>query len=251
MEQARPLMGTVFRVITPDESPESAIDEVFEWLEHVERDFSTFREDSVITRLSRGKLERDHAPAEVRHVLAVCEELEASTAGRFRAVRDGRLDPAGYVKGWSVDEAALILRSAGIDAFSIYAGGDILCAGPPPSGDRWRVGIRHPGRPDDALATVIEVDDGAVATSGAYYRGAHIDGVTGASLASVTVTGPRLGIADALATAISSDGARSLDFMTAYPAYGVLLLDADGTMRKTPHIVTVEGRPSTIGEKGD
>jgi thiamine biosynthesis lipoprotein len=240
MEATRPLMGTVFRVTVPDGASDQAVDEVFAWLEHVEAEFSTFRADSIISRIGRDELVLDDAPPEVRHVLARCDELEEATGGRFR-IRGGPapLDPSGFVKGWSVDEAALILRSVGIDDFSIYAGGDVLCAGRPPDGDRWRIGIRHPQRPDENLATVVAVEGGAVATSAAYYRGDHIRGSRDGGVVSVTVTGPSLGVADALATAIFSDGAESLEFMDRFPDYGVLLLDADGTMRKTPHIVTI------------
>jgi len=251
MEHTRVLMGTVFRVTVPDGSSPGAVDDVFAWLAHVEQDFSTFREDSVVSRLSRGEIARDDAPPEVRQVLARCDDLEASTGGRFHAVGAAGLDPSGYVKGWSVDEAALILRSSGIDRFAIYAGGDVLTSGPPPSGDRWRIGIRHPERPDDALATVVEVVDGAVATSGAYYRGEHIRGDGAGGVASATVTGASLGIADALATAIYADGARSLDFMDEFPGYGVLVLHRDGTMHTTAGVVTTGGRPSTMGERGE
>jgi thiamine biosynthesis lipoprotein len=233
----RPLMGTVFRLTVPDGAPGPAVDEVFAWLEWVEATFSTFRPGSAISRIGAGDLDPSEAPTEVRHVLARCAELEEASGGRF-AIRPGRLggpgiDPAGFVKGWSVDEAAMLLRSRDIGDFSIYAGGDVLCGGVPPSGDRWRVAIRHPERPDEAYATVLEIAGGAVATSAAYYRGDHIRGSDRGDIASVTVIGPSLGVADALATAIFADQAESLDWMKGFPDFGVLLLGTDGMMRWT------------------
>ena len=136
----------------------------------------------------------DHLPhhsgpaSEVRQVLAHCAEIEEASGRRF-AIRPGRpdgpgLDPAGLVKGWSVDEAAMILRGHGLRDFSIDAGGDVLCVGTPPDGGRWRVGIRHPQRPDTAVAAVVEIESGAVATSGTYFRGEHIQTTGERTLAS-------------------------------------------------------------------
>ncbi len=237
----RPLMGTVFRVTVPDRTTAAPVDEVFEWLQWVEAAFSTFRDDSEISRVARGELYVDDASIEVRHVLARCEELEEATGGRF-SIRPGRrggpgLDPAGLVKGWSVDEAALLLKRAGIEDFSIDAGGDVLCAGRPLDGaDRWRVGIRHPDRPDDAIGAVVVIAGGAVATSGTYFRGDHIRGTAEQSLSSVTVVGPQLGTADALATAVFADQAKSLDWMQAFSDYGVLVMTTDGMLRWTENL---------------
>ena len=68
------------------------------------------------------------------------------------------------MKGWAVDRAAALLRGR----FMIDAGGDVLLRGGP-----WRVGMRHPLR-GDALCAALELDDAAVATSGAYERGDHV-----------------------------------------------------------------------------
>ena len=65
----------------------------------------------------------------------------------------------------------------------------------------WRVGIQHPWE-RDRVAAVLDVSDAAVATSGRYERGDHVvDPSTGrpaTGLASVTVVGPDLALADAL-----------------------------------------------------
>jgi thiamine biosynthesis lipoprotein len=173
---------------------EGAIDarRVFAWLRWVDATFSTYRADSEISRLDRAEL-RDPHPL-VLEVLARCEELRRETGGLFDVRAGGRLDPSGYVKGWAVQRAAAFGRGR----FLIDAGGDVVLRG------TWRVGIRHPYE-RDALAAAITVADCAVATSGAYERGAHIvDPRTGrpaTGLSSVSVVGRDLGTADAYATA--------------------------------------------------
>lgn len=235
---ARPLMGTIFRIAVPDGTPAAIVDDAFAWLDGAEAMFSTFLPGSEISRIGRGELAVADASPEVRDVLARCEEMVEATGGRFQ-IRPGRpggpgLDPAGLVKGWSVDEAALLLLGRGVGDFSIDAGGDVLCVGRPLDGDdRWRVGIRHPDRPEDTLAAVVTIPHGAVATSGTYFRGEHIAAVAERTLASVTVIGPRLGTADALATALFADQARTLDWMADFPGYGVLVVGVDGSLRWT------------------
>ena len=78
-------------------------------------------------------------------------------------------------------------------------------------GGGWRIGVRHPGD-RRLLAGVLVLDDGAVATSGAYERGPHVlDPHTGrppTGLRSVTVVGRELATADAYATAAFAMGRR-------------------------------------------
>jgi thiamine biosynthesis lipoprotein len=165
---------------------------VFAWLRWVDATFSTYLQDSEISRLDRGALERPHPL--VRSVLARCEALRVETGGLFDVRAGGRLDPSGFVKGWAVQRAAAFGRGR----FLIDAGGDVVLRG------AWRVGIRHPYEPG-RLAAAITVRDCAVATSGTYERGPHIvDPRTGrpaTGVSSVTVIGRDLGTADAYATA--------------------------------------------------
>ena len=90
----------------------------------------------------------------------------------------------------------------------------------------WRVGIADPHRPG-RLALVVEVRDCAVATSGTAERGTHIinphAGRPAAGLASLTVVGPSLALADACATAafamgpdLAGDWVKSLQGYEAY-----------------------------------
>jgi thiamine biosynthesis lipoprotein len=88
------------------------------------------------------------------------------------------------------------------------------------------VGIADPLR-RGRLALVVEARDCGVATSGTAERGAHIvnphTGLAAAGLASVTMIGPSLALADACATAafameagLAREWAESLDGYEAY-----------------------------------
>ena len=201
------VMGMPVRVEVRDQGVgEAALDAVYAWLRVVDARFSPFRADSEISRIDRGELSLRDAHPDVREVLARCERLRVATGGYFDARAGGSLDPCGLVKGWAVDRAGALLAAAGARRFCIDAGGDVLLRGGP-----WRVGVRHPRR-RDRLAAALELCDAAVATSGAYERGAHVLDPVGGGPArgalSVTVVGRELATADACATAAFAMGVR-------------------------------------------
>lgn len=228
----------------PEVGPD-AVERAFAWLRFVDATFSTYKDDSEISRLNRGELALADAHPEVRSVLARCEQLRAETDGYFdiRAPLCDGVDPSGLVKGWSVDRAARILEVAGTRNYLLYAGGDIRLRGRPTPAERWRVGIQHP-LVRDALAAVVEADDLAIATSGEYERGEHIlDPHTGQAprgVLSVTVVGPDLATADAYATAafaMGEDGPRWTARLAPYEAMTIL---ADETVLSTPRFPAVD-----------
>ena len=204
-ERSERVMGMRVRVDVRDpDADRSAIGDVFAWLRFVDATFSTYRPHSEISRIARGELARADAHPRVREVLDRCDELCEETGGAFDMRAAGALDPSGLVKGWAVEHAATLLDGAGARRFLVDAGGDVVLRGGP-----WRVGIRHPAR-RDRIAAVLALSDCAVATSGAYERGAHIiDPRTrrpARGALSVTVVGPELGTADAYATAAFAQG---------------------------------------------
>jgi thiamine biosynthesis lipoprotein len=237
------VMGTVVSIDVRDPDPDEAVlaatlDTVAEWLREVDARFSTYREDSEVSRLSRGELALDAAHADVREVLALCDEVRAVSGGVFDARRGGRLDPSALVKGWSVERAALILQLAGCAHFCVNAGGDVLVRGEAAPGEPWRVGIRHP---DEAtrVAAVLVMRHGAAATSGLYERGGHIvdprSGLVPSRLLSVTVVGPSLTYADAYSTAafaMGTDGVRWV--ASALPGYDAYAITAEHRAVWTP-----------------
>jgi thiamine biosynthesis lipoprotein len=229
---------------------QAAIAAAFAWLHDVDARFSLYRDDSELSALNRGTLALADAHPSVRSVLARCEELRQITGGYFDAraahalwtggdaVEGIGLDPTGLVKGWAVQLAADGLAAAGVcDAF-VGAAGDVCVRGEAQPGEPWQIGIQHPFDRDQ-LAAVLEVRDAAVATSGAYARGAHIvDPHTGRAPegpASVTVVGPDLGTADAYATAAFAMGADGPGWlMTLEPECSALVITTAGELLSTP-----------------
>ena len=170
-------------------------------LRESDRVFSTYRPDSVISRMSRGEL--SDVPPEVAEVLAIGERARTASGGVFDVVRDGVLDPSGVVKGWAVERAAAALRDLDDTDFCLSAGGDMVVHVADPDRPDWRVGIEDATDPTRVRA-VVPLRSGAVATSGLAHRGAHVvdarTGLAPTGLASVTVLGPDLTRADVEAT---------------------------------------------------
>lgn len=116
------------------------------------------------------------------------------------------IDLGGIAKGFAVDEAANILKRAGVRNALIDAGGDIYCLGTGPAGQPWKVGIKHPRK--NKTITTLTLKNIAVATSGDYEQSSHIiDPKTGCPVrkipASVTVLARDCATADGLATALA------------------------------------------------
>jgi thiamine biosynthesis lipoprotein len=209
-----------------------AADRVFAWLREVDARFSPFIADSEVSRLGRGELEPHELSADLVEVLDLCEEYRVASGGAFQVRLPGRgLDPCAMVKGWAVQRAAELLLAEGVTTFCLNAGGDVVSAGRP-----WRVGVRHPEQAD-RLCAVLEITDGAVATSGRYERGDHIlDGRTGrpaTGLLSLTVVAPSLTEADATATAAFAMGADGIDWAAARESCEVFAVDAERRVFRT------------------
>ncbi|MDN0197325.1 FAD:protein FMN transferase [Streptomyces sp. S.PNR 29] len=232
MRRVEHVMGFPVSLRVDDEDvPEEAADAVFAWLRKVDARFSPFKPGSEVSRFDRGEV--TDPSAELREVLGLCEEYRVATGGAFDVRLPGRgLDPCAVVKGWSVQRAAELLTAAGARRFCLNAGGDVVAVGGP-----WRVGVRHPDHAD-RLCTVLEVTDGAVATSARYERGDHIiDGRTGrpsTGLLSMTVVAASLTVADAVATAAFALGAEGIEWAAAREGCEVFAVDAGRRVFRTP-----------------
>jgi FAD:protein FMN transferase len=251
VRRVAPTMGTVASIVVHDDAPvdvvDAAIDEVLAELERSEAIFSTYRADSVITAINRGERHLLDGPAEVVDVLDACTWLEQTTGGAFRARRPEPpypFDPAGFVKGWATERAAGTLDAAGLEHWCVSVGGDLQVRGQAGgervhgrSGGRpWRIAVADPLHPGHVVAS-FDLHDGAVATSGTAERGRHLwDGRTGRAadaLASVTVLGPHLTWADALATAAFALGRDGLDWIEGLGGYEAIAVDHGGMVRAT------------------
>ena len=254
---AEPVMGTVcsFAAVPgglPPDAVRAAIDAACRVLHRCDAVFSTWDPGSPVSRLRRGEATLGQMPPEFAEVLAECRAAKAASGGWFDPwAMPGGFDPTGLVKGWATEQALEALRGAGMAGALVNGGGDVAVFGAPATGQRWRVGIRHPWRPD-ALACVIELGlepsggsggsppRASIATSGPYERGAHlIDPATGrpaSRAASATVTGPSLALADALATGVAVGGDEALALVAGLPGYAGYLIRPDGSEADTGNI---------------
>ncbi|MDE0806029.1 MAG: FAD:protein FMN transferase [Longimicrobiales bacterium] len=84
--------------------------------------------------------------------------------------RDGMsLSFDGIAKGYIVDQAVKIIKKEGVRGGLIDAGGDMRATGEDLLGESWRLAIQHPRNPGSYLC-LIDLSDGAVATSGDYMQ---------------------------------------------------------------------------------
>jgi thiamine biosynthesis lipoprotein len=123
------------------------------------------------------------------------------------------LDLSAIAKGYGVDRVAELLERAAIANYLVEIGGELRGRGYNGQGLAWRIAIERPDPGLRQVERIVELCDGAMATSGDYRnffesngkRYSHmIDPKTGRpvthDLASVTVLAPRTARADALAT---------------------------------------------------
>ncbi|MFT4549872.1 MAG: thiamine biosynthesis lipoprotein [Verrucomicrobiales bacterium] len=194
-------------------------------LNELEDIFSTWREDSLVSRWNRGEIVSG-LPEEYWEVAAIADEVKEKSNGAFdvevgKSVAaagfgsefSGTLDFSGIAKGFALDEIEEVLQAAGVEAFLFELGGELLARG-----ERdWRVGLESP-EPGSVgeVRRVITLRDAAVATSGTYrlFRGDAnhlIDPRTRKPVAhdcvSVSVVAATCAEADAWATALMVLGA--------------------------------------------
>jgi thiamine biosynthesis lipoprotein len=238
-------MGTVVSFDVPRTArDDGSLAAAVRWLHWVDRVFSPYRPDSQVSLLAGGALTVADCVPEMAEVIGACARVTELSGGYFTTAPAGRFDPTGYVKGWAVERAAALLAAAGSVRHLVNGGGDVQCAGGRAAGGQpaggpaageprprvlpWRIGIADPFR-SGRLALVVEAVNGAVATSGTAERGAHIvdprSGRPAAGLASLSVAGPSLALADAYATAafaMGPDRARGwTESLAGYDAYAV------------------------------
>jgi FAD:protein FMN transferase len=232
---------------------QAAVDAVFAELRTVDRIFSTYRDGSDISRLRRGEVTVERCDPLVAEVAALCERATRATAGYFDAWRPGpdsviRFDPTGLVKGWAVERATRHLADLGADDYYLNAGGDIAlgrAAEPGEPAPGWRIAVEDPDQAG-AVVAVLQLAEGAVATSGTAHRGQHIvdphSGQPVAALRSVTVTGPSLLWADVLATAAFARGTDAIWWFAWPPGYDALAIAPDGRTTATPGLSVLIGQ---------
>lgn len=160
------------------------------------------------------------------------------------------LDVGAIAKGYAAELIAGKMESTGYTSLVIDLGGNLRAIGTRPGGAGFETGIKNPL--GSGYSARLTLSDDAVATSGAYERKLTVDGreyghitdpVTGYpadNFASVSVTSPDAGMADALSTALFilsyEDGVALLSYLarrgvSGAPTYAVWVMK-DGSVRK-------------------
>lgn len=117
----------------------------------------TVADSGMATKLAA----RPHRPA---HEIVVVDQI----GGRALKQADCAIDLSGIAKGFGVDRLAEVLVSLGVGHFLVSIDGELRAAGGKPDGSPWRVAVEQPDPEKRDVAGVVELVDGAIATSGNY-----------------------------------------------------------------------------------
>jgi thiamine biosynthesis lipoprotein len=230
MKQLQLLMGMPITVEILDASAtEADIDKVFAFFRSIDETFSTYKEESEISKINRGELAEEAYSDAMETILALGEQTRQETRGYFDIEHDGLIDPSGIVKGWAIFQVAQMLKEAGFVNFYIDAGGDIQAAGMK-NGHPWRVGIRNPFNRNENVK-VLAITEKGVATSGTAIRGQHIYNPHQPQqliqdIVSLTVIGPNIYEADRFATAAFAMGKRGIYFLEQLAGFEGYMIDS-------------------------
>ena len=189
--------------------------------------FSLYRPDSELSRIADRRLALLDASPELRDAYEQAIHWRMLTRGAFSPHRpDGVVDLSGIVKALAVRDAGEVLDAAGIGAWSIGCGGDVLVR----HGREGRasIGVADPAERGRLLTAVEMVAPRrAIATSGVSERGEHVWG-SRADFDQVTVLADDIVTADVLATAILAGGQETCDETAATVDCDVLAVRRDG-----------------------
>lgn len=179
--------------------------------------------------------------ASIDSALALCGWDGISfDSGRLTAHEGSGLDLGAIAAGYAADRVYELAVGMGADAALVDMGGEIRCGG-----RLWRIAVQDPC--GDGYYTVLEMEDGAVSTSGGYENFfedggriySHIiDPSTGYPAdipASVTVAHSRADAADALSTAFAVSPPASGDSLLGARGVLVLLEDSSGALMEIRH----------------
>jgi thiamine biosynthesis lipoprotein len=165
---------------------------------------------------------------------------------RARKLAPLKLDLSGIAKGFGVDELARTMNEFVVESWLVGIDGEMRARGPKPDGRPWTVGREKPSFGMRELGGVLELYDGAVATSGNYRHVVEVDGRrvshtmdprTGLpltnDLAAATVLADSCVVADAWATALMVSGAEAGLELARKIGLGALLVRTDGEALST------------------
>ncbi len=224
--------------IVDDSARRSDLEEVLHYFSYIDGKFSTYKEESEISRINRGEIREESYSGDMKEILELSDKTAVETDGYFDITApDGKIDPSGIVKGWAIYGAAKILEEKGFKNFYVDAGGDVQVNGRNSRGEKWSIGIKNPLKQDE-IVKVIYADREGVATSGLYIRGRHIYNPKDfkdelEEVISLTVIGPNIYEADRFATAAFAMGRRGIEFVEKLDGFEGYSIDKKGISTMT------------------
>jgi thiamine biosynthesis lipoprotein len=239
MKDTRIIMGMhiTVEIVDPQVTPK-ILEEIFSYFIAVDKQFSTYKNNSEIMRINRGEITKNNYSKEMLEIMNLAEKTKNETLGYFDIKKpNGILDPSGVVKGWAIQNAAEILLRNGYRNFYIDAGGDIQSYGLNSEGKEWSIGIRNPFDVEN-ITKVLYTKGKGIATSGSYIRGQHIYNPHKPEkklqdLVSLTVIGSNVLEADRFATAAFAMGKDGINFIEQLPGFEGYAIDSSGIATMT------------------
>jgi thiamine biosynthesis lipoprotein len=193
-----------------------------------------------------------HVPTqeEINSVLPLVNwrNVELYNQSVYLTRRGMALDLGAIAKGYAADEAARIIREAGINRARIDLGGNIILIGQKKDRSPWRVGIQNPEESHGAITGILQIPEQSVVTSGIYERffeengkryhhiflpsnGYPVDN----GLTSVTIITENSIDADALSTSVFVLGyERGRLLLESIPQTEAVFIFSDRSIRTTP-----------------
>ena len=190
--------------------------------------------------------------AEIDEVLPLINwrnvELNEQTLSVFLKKRGMSLDLGAIAKGFAADEAAAIIKNAGLKRAIIDLSGNILTCGEKTNKTPWKIAIQNPNEDRGYSLGILQVTQMSVVTSGVYERFFEENGkryhhifspVSGypaeSELLSVTIITANSIDADALSTAVFVLGyERGMFLLDSLPGVEAVFVFEDLSVRKTP-----------------
>lgn len=176
-------------------------------------------------------------------------EMNPLTQEVFLPQSEMKIGLGGIGKGYAVDQAFHLLRHLGLDNFDVNGAGDIHVHSSPAAPRPWRIGIRNPLAEKNIAMGQLQIQNGAVATSGDYerffrHRGIKyhhvLDGRTGditQGVTSVTVMATSTVTADVCATTAMALGPqKGIEFLERKRGVSGFLVTTDGKVHKTQNL---------------
>ncbi|MBI5358664.1 FAD:protein FMN transferase [Candidatus Amesbacteria bacterium] len=222
MQQSRIIMGMPITIKIVGLVSQNIFDRVFEYFESIDEKYSPFKENSEVSQINNGLTSVSH---DMNIIMKLCKEANEITNGYFDVWRGGIFNPSGLVKGWAIKNAGNLVRNMGFENYFLDVGGDIEAFG-----KTWKIGIRNPFNLSETIK-VLNIQDGAVATSGNYERGNHIYNPLGKmqnDIVSLTVIGSDILWADVMATAAFAMGREGISFIEKQKGLEGYMIDNKG-----------------------